>query len=135
VQRAAQAHENGVPAELLKAIAGLRGSMIDGYCPEDVNRILGRISDASGLQLVCVWDTYDSCGPRGDSQFYIEEDGGRLREVTGDLWRWLNDDPENPDAPASPGAPATWAGEPADFTNADLEYHDGFCNYAREETP
>ena len=135
VQRAIQAEENGIPAELLEAIADLRGSMVDGYCPEDVNRILGRISDASGLKLVCVWDTYDSLGPGGDSQFYIEEDGGQLREVAGDLWRWLNDDPDDPEAPTSPGSPASWPGEPADFTAADLEYDDGFCNYARRDTP
>jgi hypothetical protein len=132
-QRAILAQETDIPAELLEAIADLRGSMVDGYCPEDVNRVLGRISDASGPQLVCVWDTYDSSGPGGNSQFYTVEDSGRLREVAGDLWRWLNDDPDTPDAPSSPGSPASWVGEPADFSTADLEYHDGFCNYASHD--
>ncbi len=120
--------------ELLEAIADLRGSMADGYCPEDVNRILGQIGDASGMQLVCVWDIYDSCGPGGNSQFYVEEADGQLRELAGDLWRWLNDDPSDPGAPASPGSPSSWPGEPADFTTADLDYDDGFCNYARRDS-
>ena len=109
--------------------------MAGGYWPEDVNRILGQISDASGIQLVCVWDIYDSCGTGGNSQFYVEEQDGQLRELAGDLWRWLNDDPGDPAAPASPGSPSTWPGEPADFTTADLEYDDGFCNYARRDLP
>jgi len=121
--------------ELLETIADLRGSMAGGYWPEDVNRILGQISDASGIQLVCVWDIYDSCGTGGNSQFYVEEQDGQLRELAGDLWRWLNDDPGDPAAPASPGSPSTWPGEPADFTTADLEYDDGFCNYARRDLP
>ncbi len=120
--------------ELLEAIGDLRGSMVDGYCPEDVNRILGRISGASGMQLVCVWDICDSCGPGGNSQFYVEEQGGQLRELAGDLWRWLNDDPGDPGAPASPGSPSSWPGEPAGFTTADLDYDDGFCNYARRDS-
>jgi hypothetical protein len=135
LQRTIEARENGSPGGLLEAIAGLRGSMIDGYCPEDVNRILGRISEAAGLDLVCVWDTYDSCGPGGNSQFYVEEQDGRLRDLAGDLWRWLNDDPGDPDAPVIPGAPSSWAGELADFTTADLEYDDGSCNYARRDRP
>jgi hypothetical protein len=130
LERALQAHRDGIPAALLEAIADLRGSMIDGYCPEDVSRILGRVSGAAGMNLVCVWDTYDSFGPGGNSQFYIEETDGRLREIAGDLWRWLNDDPDDPAAPASPGCLAAWAGEPAGFTTADLDYDDGFRNYA-----
>ena len=132
-ERIIQAQQDGIPAELLEAIADLRGSMIDGYCPEDVNRILGRISDVTGVDLVCVWDIYDSAGCGGNSQFYVEEDSGRLREAAGDLWRWLNDDPDDPDAPSSPGSPASWAGEPADFTTADLGYDDGFRNYAHRD--
>jgi hypothetical protein len=38
-------------AALMEAIGDLRGSMADGYCPGDVNRILGRISDARA----CGW--------------------------------------------------------------------------------
>jgi hypothetical protein len=122
------------PADLLETIADLRGSMVDGYRPEDVNRTLSRISDASGLRLVCVWDIYDSCGPGGNSQFYVEEGSGRLRELAGDLWRWLNDDPDDPDALTSPGTPGSWIGDLADFTTADPEYDDGFCNYALRDT-
>jgi hypothetical protein len=117
----------------LEVIADLRGSMVDGYDDEDVNRVLGRISDASGQPLVCVWDIYDDCGVGGNSQFYLLEGGGRLRELTGDLWRWLNGDPEDPDTPASPGLPGSWAGELAGFTTEDLPYDDGFRNYAHRD--
>lgn len=117
----------------LKVIADLRGTMVDGYDDDDVNRVLGSISDASGLQLVCVWDVYDDCGVGGNSQFYLLEAGGRLRELAGDLWRWLNGDPDDPDTPASPGLPGSWAGELADFTTDHLPYDDGFRNYAQRD--
>jgi hypothetical protein len=40
----------------LESVTDLRGSMIDGYDDGKVNSVLGRISDASGIRLVCVWD-------------------------------------------------------------------------------
>lgn len=116
----------------LESVADLQGSMIDGYDDGKVNSVLGRISDASGIRLVCVWDVYDNCGVGGNSQFYVEEASG-LQELIGDLWRWLNDDPDDPDAPAFPGTPASWAGENAGFTTGDLPYADGFHNYARRD--
>lgn len=125
---------NSSPAGPPETIADLRGSMADGYEPEDVNRILGRISTVSGLRLVCVWATCDSGGPDGNSQFYVEENDGRLRELAGDLWRWLNQDPDDPDTPAGPGSPDSWLGEPAGFSTTDLGYHDGFGNYAWRDT-
>jgi hypothetical protein len=48
--------------ELPDSIAELRGSMIDGYDDDRVNRVLGRISAATGLDLVCVWASYDAWG-------------------------------------------------------------------------
>jgi hypothetical protein len=118
------------PSELADSIADLRGSMIDGYDDERVNRVLGRISAATGLNLVCVWAFCDGLGVGGDSQFYVLSDEGRLYEVAGNLWRWLNDNPGQPGAQASPGHPDSWIGEPADFTADDLPYDDGWHNYA-----
>ena len=120
-------------ADLLEAVADLRGSMVLGYDNDDVNRILGRISDASGVQIVCVWEIYDNCGVGGNSEFYVREHTGRLRELTGDLWPWLGYDPDDPDTPASPGFPGGWVGEPADLTLDQLPYSDGFCNYAERD--
>jgi hypothetical protein len=120
-------------AGLQEAIADLRGSMVLGYDNDDINRILGRISDASGVQIVCVWEIYDDRGVGGNSEFYVLEHTGRLRELTGDLWPWLGHDPEDPDTPASPGFPGSWVGGPADLTLRQLAYHDGLRNYAERD--
>jgi hypothetical protein len=105
VERALHAHEDGVPAALLEAIADHRGSMAGGYDDHDVNRILGRIGNAAGLRLVCVWDYFDSAGVGGNSQFYIEENGGRLREVAGDLRRGVRRCPRCVTARKTPASP------------------------------
>jgi len=102
--------------------------MADGYTEYDVALVLGRVSDASGVRLACVWARRDHLGFDGDSQFYVVRQDGSFLEVAGDLWRWLNDDPA--DGPASPGHPGTWAGRPAGFTAADLDVTDGCGNYA-----
>lgn len=115
-------------------IADLRGSMAGGYDDDRVNRVLGAISDATGLDLVCVWDYYDDTGVGGDSQFYVQGQDGELRELAGDLWPWLNGDPADPETPATPGDPPTWLGERAAFTTADLAWDDGgWRNYAHED--
>jgi hypothetical protein len=113
----------------------LRGAMQDGYTSEDVNRILGQISDESGIQLVCVWDYYDGC-TGGNSDFYIDpEDGGPLRHLAGDLWRWLNEDPDGPDSPQDLGNPATWIGGVSDHHPDNLAWDDGFHNLAMHDCP
>jgi hypothetical protein len=116
---------------VLRAIAGFRGSMTDGYTSERVNRVLGAISDATGTDLVCVWEYCDTWGTGGSSQFYVLAENGNLHEVTGDLWPWLSSSPDDPDAPDGPGLPDTWTGTLADFTVDDLRYDDGLRNYAR----
>lgn len=115
-----------------KPAADLRGSMADGYDSDRVNRILGRVGKASGLRIVCVWDYHDAIGVGGDSDFYVIVDG-RFHHCAGDLWRWLNTSPDDPDAPAVPGPPATWVGAPAEFGVSRLRYHDGAHNHAIHE--
>lgn len=127
--------QDPAPPGLPDALADLRGSMAGGYDPEDVNRILGRIGDAAGMRLVCVWEIYDSIGPGGNSMFYAEGAAGQLREITGDLWPWLSGDPADPATPPSPGRPAAWPARPASFTAATLAWDDGFCNYAVLDIP
>src|ERR1700733_4745988 len=73
----------------------LRGSMVDGYDDKHVNRVLGQLSDVSGVPLVCVWASHDSLGVGGDSQFYVYQ-YDRLYELTGNVWEWLNGDPADP---------------------------------------
>lgn len=106
----------------------LRGIMVDGYSPDDVNRVLGRLSDVTGLLILCVWDYYDDYGFGGNSDFYVNVNG-RLHYCTGDLWPWLNGSVENPDTPPDPGTPASWVGELADLDEDQLPYTDGQHNY------
>ncbi|MFF5097904.1 MULTISPECIES: hypothetical protein [Actinosynnema] len=110
-------------------IADLRGSMVDGYDAERVNRVLGRISEVSGLPVVCVWAYRDAVGFGGDSGFYIEIDG-RLHHCAGELWRWLNTPEDLPDAPTAPGPPSSWVGALSDLHEDRLAHDDGNHNYA-----
>lgn len=115
-----------------EAIADLRGSMDDGYDDERVNRVLGRISEVSGLRIVCVWDYYDASGVGGNSDFYVNIDG-QFHDCAGDLWRWLNGSTGDPDTPAVPGPPASWVGAPTDLRDDQLRYDDGGHNYAIQD--
>lgn len=120
---------DGMDSRDAEEIGDLRGSMADGYDAERVNRVLGRISEVSGLSVVCVWAYRDAVGVGGDSDFYIEIDG-RLHHCAGDLWRWLNTPEDHPDAPTAPGPPASWVGAPSDLHEDQLGCDDGSLNYA-----
>ncbi|MFF9786304.1 hypothetical protein [Streptomyces nigrescens] len=111
-------------------ISDLRGCMVDGYTPEDVNRVFGQLEDALSVRLVCIWDFHDAYGYGGNSQWYLENEDGRLHDLAGDLWQWLNADPDEASTPCLPGAPATWWGAPADVP--DCAGGDGFHNLAVE---
>jgi hypothetical protein len=111
-------------------ISDLQGCMVDGYTPEDIDRVFGRLENAFGVRLVCVWDYFDAFGYGGNSQFYVVGDDGRLHESAGDLYTWLNFDPAADEAPDSPGPPDSWRGAPADL--AEPEGDDGFYNVALE---
>jgi hypothetical protein len=125
-----EAHRKAASAgEVPGAIGDLRGYMVDGYDSDDVNRVFDRLEEATGLTLVCVWEYFDSAGVGGNSQFYISLEDDRLHEVAGDLWEWLNGDPECGSTPVTPGAPAAWIGARADFA-AGFEYDDGRHNCA-----
>lgn len=112
-------------------VASLRGCMVEGYTPEDVNRTFRILERAFGVRLVCLWDYHDTFGFGGNSNFYVEGKGGRLHVLAGDLWRWLNGSPADPFTSVSPGMPASWWGAPADVP--DRARHDGLYNYAIED--
>ncbi|MER6687471.1 hypothetical protein [Streptomyces olivaceoviridis] len=101
-------------SEATEELEDLRGSMMDGYTSEDVNRVFARIEEATGVRLTCLWDYCDAYGYGGNSQFYVEDADGRLYELAGDLWAWLNGDPTAHHTPNSPGAPASWRGAAAE---------------------
>lgn len=88
----------------------------DGYTPDNIDRVLGLITDRTGAYLVCVWDFIDEEGSGGDSQLYLLDDGV-LYELAGDLWAWLLDGASA--APNGPGSPSQWKGA---RTNLDPDY-------------
>lgn len=113
----------------------LRGSMVDGYDDDRVNSALGRLSEASGLNLVCVWEYFDSAGVGGNSDFFVLADDGRLYELAGNLWRWLNGPLDDPDTPADLDPPTAWLGAVTADRTEDFAWNDGFRNYATEYKP
>ena len=110
----------------------LHGCMRDGYTDDDVNGVLGQLGETAGLNLICVWDYVDTWGPGGNSDFFVLAPNGQLHELTGDLWRWLNDHPDDPQAPTHPGSPRTWVGPPAGQTTDTCAWNDGRGNFAIE---
>ena len=109
---------------MLTRLADLKGVFKDGYTPEEIRSVFGRISDEGGPYLVCVWDYADDAGYGGNSQFYAEDDAGNFFEVRLEIHRWLSGELE------TPGAVDTWVcapvAEPTDFPVSD-----DFHNYAR----
>lgn len=117
-------------ARNLKHITRFRGNMIHGYDNDDVNAVLGQISDVTGLTIVCVWEYYDDYGYGGDSRFCILSDNGTLYQQVGDLYPWLSGTPDDPHTPDSPGDPSTWIGPAEHITESAFVNGDGFHNYA-----
>jgi hypothetical protein len=114
----------------LDRIADLRGCLADGYTSDEVEWVFGRLEEATGVRLLCLWDCYDAYGYGGDSQFYVEGTDSRLYELAGDLWAWLNGEPAAADTPNSPGEPSTWQGATAVDVPEPSE-HDDLYNRAR----
>ncbi|WP_043736004.1 hypothetical protein [Nocardia asiatica] len=112
----------------------LRGCLIDGRrTAEQVNSVLGRLSELSGLRLVCVWEFVDTYGFAGHSNFYIATNGEALRHLSGDLGDWLTLPTDDPDSPQTPGDPASWIDAvTCEFTTTVL-VGDGLHNYATED--
>jgi hypothetical protein len=109
------------------------GRFEDGYTDDDVNRVLGEISDAAGVRVVCVWDFIDSFGPGGNSEFFVETGDGFV-PLSGDLWAWLNEAPGSEHAVATPGDPATWvSSDPDETLRVEDLVGDDWHNYARED--
>ncbi|MFR9754052.1 hypothetical protein ACL02S_23845 [Nocardia sp. 004] len=102
--------------------------MAEEYTPVGVEEILGRISELSGLHLVCVWDSYDGYEFSGNPRFYIEADGW-FYNLDGDLREWLHRATTDP---TTPGHPRNWIGPlSTDITTNDIAYTDNH-NHARE---
>ncbi|WP_331738811.1 hypothetical protein [Embleya sp. NBC_00896] len=112
-----------------KTLADVRGSMFDGYDDDRVNAVLGRVNEAFGIRVVCVWNYVDAYGFAGDSDFYVEDAEGRLHYLSGRLWLWLNRAPDHADAPEAAGTPAEWFGSVTGMSAKPMA-GDGRLNYA-----
>ncbi|MFF7250504.1 hypothetical protein ACFZBU_42315 [Embleya sp. NPDC008237] len=112
-----------------EVLADVRGSMFDGYDADRVNTVLGRVNEAFGIRVVCVWNYVDAFGFGGDSDFYVEDAEGRLHYLSGRLWLWLNRAPDHADAPEAAGTPAEWFGSVTGMSVKPMA-GDGRLNYA-----
>ncbi|WP_280470680.1 hypothetical protein [Nocardia farcinica] len=111
------------------APAELRSRLDDGYDSDLITAVLGQISDASGVAVVCLWDYYDEFGYGGDSDFRILSPHGQLYHLNGDLADWLTETHDH--APAHPGSPASWIGG-IDTDAISVAEGDGRNNFALE---
>ncbi|MEU6350089.1 hypothetical protein ABZ896_12250 [Streptomyces sp. NPDC047072] len=125
------AEDDGHRPEEPKA-RGYAVRLADGYGPDDVNRVFGRLQDAVGVRLICLWDYHDGSSFGGSSRVYAETEDGRLHEPDG-LWEWLNSSRAAASAPVPPGLPPGWLGEQA-AVPLNHAHDDGLHNYADEDT-
>ncbi|GAB2718141.1 hypothetical protein [Kitasatospora kifunensis] len=112
--------------EALVDLQDLRGRFEDGYTPENIRSTFGRIQEAGGPLLVCVWDYADEDGFGGNSQFYSEDENGTLFEVQLEIHQWLS---------GKRGMPApleTWTCAPI-AEPIESAITDGFHNHARAD--
>ncbi|MFE3601387.1 hypothetical protein [Streptomyces sp. NPDC059142] len=127
IERQSDEHENREREEatpdLLAQIADMKGRFADGYTDGDIRSVFGRIHDAGGPYLVCLWDYADEAGFGGNSQFYAEGEDG-FYEVTPDIHQWLTGEQE------TPGAADTWVCAPVSEP-FEPDVSDDFHNYAR----
>ncbi|WP_052499861.1 hypothetical protein [Streptomyces vietnamensis] len=111
--------------DLLAELADLHGAFEHGYGADDIRRAFGRISDAGGPYLICVWDVADDYGFGGNAEFYAEDENG-LFELRPDVYDWLAGQQD------IPGPVETWVGahlpELVEFAATDDRH-----NYARTE--
>ncbi|WP_069167952.1 hypothetical protein [Nocardia altamirensis] len=110
--------------------ADLRGALPADFTAAHVASIMDRVHDATGFRIVCVWDYHSDKQFDGHTEFAVVDEFGQLYELTGNLLGWLRG---GPGAPACPGSPASWIGEPGTedhITASDLARGQDPYNYA-----
>ncbi|MGW2540246.1 hypothetical protein ACWC5I_05070 [Kitasatospora sp. NPDC001574] len=110
----------------LVELGDLHGRFEDGYTPEDIRSTFGRIHEAGGPYLVCVWDYADEEGFGGNSEFYVEDENGNLFEVQPYIHQWLSGERAMP-VPLDAWTCAAVAGP------IKIGATDDFHNYARTD--
>lgn len=96
----------------------LSGAFVDGYTPEDVDRVSALVWRRYGLVLVAVWDRCDRFGPVGDSVLGVVE-AGQVRGCDA-LTAWLEGTGPAPNYPLLDGVVGT---------HAELAWGPGFNLY------
>ncbi|MEU8893676.1 hypothetical protein [Streptomyces sp. NPDC048442] len=114
------------PREVLAELTDLHSRFADGYTAEDIRAVFGRIHDAGGPCLVCVWNYWDEDGAGGDSEFYAEDEEGTFFEVQPDVYRWLSGQQ------ATPGPVESWVCAPV-AGPTEFPASDDCHNYARQD--
>lgn len=112
--------------DLLAQIAELRGRFEDGYSADAIRSVFGRIYDAVGIYLVCVWDYADEYGFGGGSEFFAEDEDGNHFEVQPCIHQWLSGQQ------GTPGPVSTWVCAPV-AEPIEALVGDDFHNYARTD--
>ncbi|MFJ5071739.1 hypothetical protein ACIQC7_35520 [Kitasatospora sp. NPDC088556] len=112
----------------LAASRHLYGRFSDGYTEEGINSVFSDLSEATGLDLVCLWQFHDEICCGGESQWFAEDDHGRLWELSGDLYAWLSGHQQEP------GPVAGWVEAASDYRTESLPWSDGEHNYAELHT-
>lgn len=83
-------HTRPVPASSNRVLdESWRGVFADGWTNEMADRYLPQISDAIGHALVVLWERWDWMGGTGDSDLFVEDPNGDLREPPDGLWQFI----------------------------------------------
>jgi hypothetical protein len=67
------------------------GCFIDGYTADDINNVLPELSQTLGVQMLCLWDDYDSLGGKGDSEILAVGEDNALVSPPWGLLELLSD--------------------------------------------
>ncbi|EWM19720.1 hypothetical protein [Kutzneria sp. 744] len=111
-------------------IEQLRGSLAFGLDPDLANRICDTLFKATGVQFVCVWDTYtDAGGLQMNPQLFGLDDDGRLYWLSEELLQWLHGEETMTDNVIL-ATPEALHLMPSDGYTETFDYFDGHHNFA-----
>jgi hypothetical protein len=117
----------GADAGLEELVQELAAGFVLGYTEEAVNHAFALLADATGLDLVCLWEFHDwiCCG--GSFQWFVLDADGRLWELHEDVYGWLSGQVDRP-APVS-----DWVGSLTGHHQDKLAWSDDRHNFAETQ--
>jgi hypothetical protein len=81
-----------------RSIEAARSAFQKGHTSEDVEAVLGPLSDWLGYKTVVGWSFMDCYGCGGDSELMVVDDRGRFCEAPADLVEFLYEEDNDIDA-------------------------------------